>query len=77
MEGVEGGVFSKAPKRKPLLLLKMKIKQNSDCPNKEYNVFFKHIHQNTGPIPEEKKSTLINDWENIIAYWEELKQREV
>ena len=24
----------------------------------------------SGPIPEVKKSVLINDWENIIAYWE-------
>ena len=24
----------------------------------------------SGPIPEVKKSAMINDWENIIAHWE-------
>ena len=28
----------------------------------------------SGPIPEIKKSALINDLENIIAYWEESEQ---
>ena len=33
--------------------------------------------ENQGPITEVKKiSALINDWENIIAYWEESKQNE-
>ena len=27
-----------------------------------------------GPVPEVKKSALINGYENIIAYWEESKQ---
>ena len=35
MKGDEGGIFSKAPAWKTLLLLKMKIKQNLGCPNKE------------------------------------------
>ena len=38
-----------------LFLLKIKIKQNPSCPNKEYNGICKQIHQNTGPIPEVKK----------------------
>ena len=35
MKGNEGGIFSKAPEWRTLFLLKMKIKQNPDCPNKE------------------------------------------
>ena len=31
----------------------------------------------SGPIPEVKNSALINDYENIIAYWEESKESEV
>ena len=31
----------------------------------------------SGPFPEVKKSVLINDWENIIAYWEESEQCEM
>ena len=37
-------------------LLKMKIKQNSGCPNNEYNAVFKHIHQNIGAYPRSKKN---------------------
>ena len=35
MKRDEGGIFSKAPDWKTLFLLKMKIKQNPGCPNKE------------------------------------------
>ena len=35
MEEDEGYIFSKAPDGKPLFPLKMKTKQNPDCPNKE------------------------------------------
>ena len=28
-------------------------------------------------IPEAKRSASINDWENVIAYWEKFKQNEV
>ena len=35
MEKNEGGIFSKAPDPKSLFLVKIKIKQNSDFPNKE------------------------------------------
>ena len=35
MKGDEGDIFSKAPEWKTLFLLKMKIKQNLGCPNKE------------------------------------------
>ena len=31
----------------------------------------------SGPIPEVKKSALINDWENVIAYWEGSEQSAV
>ena len=42
-------------------LLKVKIKQSTGCPNKDYNLIFEHE----------------NDWENIIAYWEESEQSKV
>ena len=68
MKGDEGSIFSKAPDRKPLFLL------NPGCPNKEYNVVFKHFHQNIRVYPRSKKKhALTNDWENI-AYWEECEQ---
>ena len=35
MKGDEGGIFSKAPDWKTLFLLKMNIKQNTCCPNKD------------------------------------------
>ena len=56
MEGDEVGIFSKAPDWKPLFLLKIKIKQNAGCPNKD---IFKHIHQNIRAYPISKKSALI------------------
>ena len=48
VEGDEGGIFEKSSRLKPFpyFLLKIKIKQNPGCPNKEYNAIFKHIHQN-------------------------------
>ena len=36
MKGDEGGIFSKAPDWKTLFLLKIKIKQNPGCSNKEW-----------------------------------------
>ena len=50
MKGDEGGNFSKAPDRKPLFLLKVKIKQKAACRN-EYIVAFKHFHQNIRAYP--------------------------
>ena len=75
MEEDVGGVFSKVPNLK-LFLLKIIIKQKLGCPNKEYNVIFKHFHQSIRACNSEiKKSALINNWENI-AYWEESEQSE-
>ena len=78
MEGNEVGIFVRAPDWMPLFLLKIKIKQNLGCLNKEYNVqsstTFIRI---SGPIAEVKKFALINDYENIIAYSEESEQSEV
>ena len=54
----------------------MKIKQNWGHPNKEYNAIVKLINQMSAPVPEETKYALINDLENIIAYWEESEQNE-
>ena len=51
MKGDEGGNFSKVPDWKPLFLLKIKIKQKPACRNKEYNVAFKHFHQNIRAYP--------------------------
>ena len=55
MEGDEGVYFSKFPHWKPLLLLKIKIEQNTDFPNKEYNADFKHFHQNIRAYHRRKK----------------------
>ena len=46
MEGDVGGIFSEAPDWKSLFLLKIKIKQNSGCPNKEYNAILQYIQYN-------------------------------
>ena len=55
MERDEGGISSKAPR--------IKIKQNPDCPNKEYNVIFKNFHQNIRTYRRKNnKFALINDW---------------
>ena len=70
MKEGKGGNFSKSPDPKPLFLLIVKIKQNAACRNKEYNLAFKHFHENIRIYPRSyKKSALINDWENV-AYWE-------
>ena len=55
MEGNEVDIFSIAPDRIPLLLLKTKIKQKPGCRNKEYNAIFEHIHLNTRAYPRSKK----------------------
>ena len=57
--------------------LKIKIKQSSSCPNKEYNAIFMHINQNVRAYPRrEKKIELIKDSQNIFAYWKESEQSE-
>ena len=74
---------SKAPDRKALFLLQIKIKQNPAYPNKQFNVTFKHFRQNIRAYPKNKKNStnqkiykLTNDWENV-AYWEKSQQSEV
>ena len=61
MKGHEWGIFSKAPNWKPLFLIKIKIKQNLRCPNKEYNEDFKHFYQNIRTCPRSKIS-FIDQW---------------
>ena len=56
----ERGIFSKAPDWKPLFLLKIKIKQESGYPNKEYAIL-KHINQNIMAYPR-SKSMCIDQW---------------
>ena len=56
IKGDEGGNFSKAQDWKPLFLLKVKIKQKPASRNKEYNVAFKHSHQNIRAYPRSKKN---------------------
>ena len=73
MEGDEVGISSKIPNWKLLFLLRTKIKRNADCPNKD---IFKHIHQNIRAHPKSKKSALINDCGNTVAYSEQSKQSE-
>ena len=66
MKGDEGDIFSKAPVQKSLLLFKIKIKQNRGCLKKDYNVVFKHFHQNIKAYPRSN-----------IAYSEESEQSDV
>ena len=49
VEGDEGSIFSKAPDWQSLF--KIKTEQTQGCPNKQYNVFFKHINQNVMIYP--------------------------
>ena len=63
MQGDVGNIFSKAPDWKPLFLLRIKIKQNPGCPNKEYNAVFEHIHQSIRAYPRKKKKI-----ERILLY---------
>ena len=59
MKRYEGGIFRKAPDWKRFFFsLKIKIKQNLGCPNKEYNAIFKHIHQNIKAYSRSKKKNL-------------------
>ena len=54
MKGDEGGI-RKTPDRKSLFLLKMKIKQTSGCPSKEFNAIFKYINpKNTSAYSRSK-----------------------
>ena len=49
-------ISSKVPDRKSLFLVDIKIKQNPGCPNKQYNVVFKHFRQNIRAYPKIKKN---------------------
>ena len=55
MEGNEVDIFSSAPDRVALFLLKIEIKQNPGCLNKEYNAIFQHIQLNIRAYPRSKK----------------------
>ena len=55
-EGDEGGIFSKAPDWKFLLLLKIEVKQNPGYPDKEYNANYQHIYRNFMPYRRSKKN---------------------
>ena len=71
IKGDEGGIFTKFPHRKPLLLFKIKIKQNSSCPSKEYNVVFKRFYQNIRVYHRGKK-ICIDQW--MVKYYLLTKQ---
>ena len=51
------------------------LKEIPGCPNKEYNLVFKHFHENIRAYPRSKKTALTNDWESI-ANWQESEQNE-
>ena len=51
------------------------LKEIPGCPNKEYNLVFKHFHENIRAYPRSKKAALTNDWESI-ANWQESEQNE-
>ena len=56
------------PDWKPLFLLKIKIKQNPDCPNKEYNAILKHIHQNIRAYFRSKKNpSKVRRWQTSLV----------
>ena len=55
MEGNEVGILSKALDYIPSFFVKIKIKQNPGCPNKEYNKIYEHINQNIRTYPKSKK----------------------
>ena len=55
MEEDKVGIFSKALNWKPLLLHKIKIKQNPGCPIKECNAIFENIHQDIRVSQKQKK----------------------
>ena len=78
MERDEGGILVKLQTvNRFFFLLKVKFKQNLGCPNKEYNVISKHINQNIRVYRiSKKKSELIKDSENVLAYWKESEQSE-
>ena len=81
MERDEGGILVKLQTVNRFFfvffLLKVKFKQNLGCPNKEYNVISKHINQNIRVYRiSKKKSELIKDSENVLAYWKESEQSE-
>ena len=67
MVGDEGGIFSKAPDWKCFFLLKMKIKQNPGCSNKEYDVILAHT------FIWGKRGLGEQDWFvlNTVEIWEE------
>ena len=55
MEEDKVGIFSKALNWKPLLLHKIKTKQNPGCPIKECNAIFENIHQDIRVSQKQKK----------------------
>ena len=78
MERDEGGIFSETPDCKSFFFFFcLKFKQNLCCPKKEYNVIYKNINQNIRVYRRsKKKSELIKDSENVLAYWKESEQSE-
>ena len=72
MKGDEGGVFSKL-----LFFLKIKINKTQAAQIRNIMQSLSTIIGLSGPIPEVKKSALINDYENKIAYWEESQSSEL
>ena len=55
------GIFWQGSRQKNLFLLKIKIKQNPGCSNKEHNAIFEQLHQNIRPYPGNKK-ICIDQW---------------
>ena len=74
MEENEGGIFSEAPNPKFLFLVKIKIKQNQTSQIRNTMPSLCPFIKIPGLILEVKNIWIINDWENIFAYWEESKQ---
>ena len=75
MKGNEVDTFSKAPDWISLLLVRWKLNKIQGAQTKNLTQSSSTFIRILGPITEVKKNPLINEYENIIAYWEESEQK--
>ena len=77
MEEDKVGIFSKGLDLKHLFMLKIKINKAQAAHIRNVMQISSTFITISGSIPEVKMSALINDYEHIIAYWEESEQSKV
>ena len=75
MKGNEVDTFSKAPDWISLLLVRWKLNKIQGAQTKNLTQSSSTFIRILRPITEVKKNPLINEYENIIAYWEESEQK--